>query len=219
LSVRFQGIRRLFRIRTTPRSILRDVDDEMRFHLNMRIEDLMRQGHSRSDAEANATREFGDLSAARSELASIDRRAARQSSWREWLGSLRQDVRFALRSLRARPAFSLTILLTLALGIGANAAIFSVVDTVLLRPLPYTRPDRLVHLWETYEGKVDNRSEASYPDISSGARATRRPSTGGYHGGAFLRCRSRYPPQRGRSRRTSSTCRRAAPHRRHVCDR
>jgi predicted lysophospholipase L1 biosynthesis ABC-type transport system permease subunit len=90
---RFKGIRRLFRIGATPRSILQDVDEEMRFHLNMRIEDLMRLGHSRNDAESNALREFGDLSTARSELASIDRRAARHSSWREWLGSLGQDLR------------------------------------------------------------------------------------------------------------------------------
>lgn len=184
---RFQGIRRLLHLGATPRSILRDVDDEMRFHLHMRIEDLMHQGHSAHDAESKAVREFGDLSAARSELASIDRRVARQGWWREWLGSLSQDVRFALRGLRSRPAFSATILLTLALGIGANAAIFSVVDAVLLRPLPYARPDRLVHLWETYEGKVDNRSEASFPDyLDWRARNRTFADLGGYHGGAFL---------------------------------
>jgi putative ABC transport system permease protein len=184
---RFKGIRRLFRIGATPRSILQDVDEEMRFHLNMRIEDLMRLGHSRNDAESNALREFGDLSTARSELASIDRRAARHSSWREWLGSLGHDLRFAFRGFRTRPVFSLTILVTLALGVGANAAIFSVVDSMLLRPLPFAQPDRLVHLWERYETKVDTRSEASYPDyLDWRARNRVFSDLGGYTGGGFL---------------------------------
>ena len=77
---------------------------------------------------------------------------------------MRQDLRFGARSLASKPAFTITILLTLALGIGANAAIFSFVDSVLLRPLPFARPDRLVHLWETFDSRVDRRSEAAYPD-------------------------------------------------------
>jgi len=183
----FNGIRRLLRIRTTPRSIMRDVDDEMRFHLQMRIEDLMRNGHSRDDAERRATREFGDVAAARTELASIDRRTARRGQWREWFASLGQDVRFALRGLRARPAFTSTILITLALGIGANAAIFSVVNAVLLRPLPYARPDRLVHLWETFESKVESRSEASYPDyLDWRARNKTFADLAGYYGSGFI---------------------------------
>ncbi|MEP6495482.1 MAG: ABC transporter permease [bacterium] len=183
----FKGIRRLLRIRSTPRSILREVDDEVRFHLQMRIEDLMRQGHSPDDARAGATREFGDLSAARSELASIDRRTARKGEWREWVASLGQDLRFSFRGLRARPAFTVTVLLTLALGIGANAAIFSVVNSVLLRPLPFARPDRLVHLWETYESKVDSRSEASYPDyVDWRARTKTFSDMAGYQGSGFI---------------------------------
>ncbi|HEY4306897.1 MAG TPA: ABC transporter permease [Gemmatimonadaceae bacterium] len=147
----------------------------------------MRQGQSAGDAEVNASREYGDAVAARRELAEIDRRAARRSGLREWITGVRQDIRFALRGLRARPGFTTTVLLTLALGIGANAAIFTVVDAVLLKPLPYADPDRLVHLWETYDSKVDLRSEASYPDyVDWRARNRVFADLGGYHGSGVI---------------------------------
>jgi putative ABC transport system permease protein len=183
---RGSGFRRLLTLGTTRRSIERDVDTEMGFHIQMRIEDLMRQGKTHDDAEAQALREYGDTVAARDELASIDRRRARRGAWREWLESFGQDIRFGLRGLRSRPGYAITILLTIAIGIGANAAIFSVVDAVLLRPLPFARPERLVHLWETYTGRVDNRSEASYPDyIDWRARTKAFSDMAGYHGAGF----------------------------------
>ena len=155
--------RRLMHIATS-RSIEHDVDAELRFHIQARVDDLMRQGRSRQEAEREAQREFGDATAARRELAAIDRRTARRSGWREFLGSIKQDVRISWRALVARPAFTATVLLTLGLGIGANAAIYSVTYAVLLKPLPFAQPERLVHLWETFDGPVDRRSEASYPD-------------------------------------------------------
>jgi predicted permease len=148
----------------TSRSIEPDVETELRFHFQARVDDLMRQGYTRDDAERQARQEFGDANEARRELAEIDRRAARRSGWREFFDSVRQDVRLSWRSLLARPAFAITVLLTLGLGIGANAAIYSLTYAVLLKPLPFAEPDRLVHLWETFDGPIDSRSEASYPD-------------------------------------------------------
>jgi putative ABC transport system permease protein len=155
--------RRLMHI-ATARSIEHDVDTELHFHLEARVEDLMRQGYSRDDAERAAKREFGDANAARRELAAIDRRTARRSGWREFLGSVQQDIRISWRGLLARPAFATTVLLTLGLGIGANTAVYSLVYSVVLKPLPFAEPERLVHVWETSDGPIDRRSEASYPD-------------------------------------------------------
>ena len=125
----------------------------------------MRDGESPTDAERQARNEYGDTVAARAELAAIDRRSARRAGWRELATSIIDDVRLAIRGLRARPAFAITVLLTLALGIGANAAIFSVVYAVLIKPLPFAQPNRLVHLWVTFDGPIEKRSEASYPDF------------------------------------------------------
>jgi putative ABC transport system permease protein len=184
---RIPRVRPLPDIVTTQRSIERAVDEEMHFHLQMRVEDLMRQGNSRDDAEATARREYGDITAAREELARIDSRTARGGARREWFSSVAQDVLFGLRGLRSRPGFTLTILLTLALGIGANAAIFSVVNAVLLRPLPFTRPDRLVTVWESFQSKTESRSEASYPDyLDWRARTKTLSDLGGYHGAGFV---------------------------------
>jgi len=160
---RIPSFRRLMHI-SSSRSIEHDVDAELLFHIEARVEDLMREGHSRADAERQAKREFGDANEARRELATIDRRSARRAGWREWIASVKQDVRISWRSLRSRPAFTITVLLTLGLGIGANAAIYSVTYAVLLKPLPFGQPERLVHLWETFDGPVDRRSEGSYPD-------------------------------------------------------
>jgi putative ABC transport system permease protein len=156
-------VRRLLALETG-KSVERAVDEELEFHLATRVEELVRSGLPPQAAEAEARRQFGDVAAARAELTRMDRRRRMRRRRLTWWTELRQDVRFALRVLRGQPGFTAVILLTIALGIGANGAIYSVVNAALLRPLPFREPDRLVHLWETKQGLGD-RSEASYPDF------------------------------------------------------
>src|SRR5882762_1798353 len=83
-----------------------------------------------------------------------------------WLDDLRRDMQYALRTLRRSPGFTAVVVLTIALGIGANTAIFSVVQAVLLRPLPYRDPDRLVMVWEADQKKGANHIQVSAPNYS-----------------------------------------------------
>jgi predicted permease len=157
--------RPVFHVEPTRATVHREIDDEVQFHLQTRIEELVRSGRSRADAEEVARREFGDVSAARDELAAIDKRRLGKTAAVEWWASFVHDLELAARALRTRPVFSATILLTLALGIGANAAIFSVVDAVLLRALPFSNTEQLVYALETYNDSPKNQSEASWPDF------------------------------------------------------
>ena len=115
-------------------SVQRDIDAELRFHLDARIEALVEQGMTRDAARAQALAEFGDVAATRETLRAIDRRVAKRRGRLELLEALRTDMAYAARSLRRTPVVSLTIALTLALGIGANVAMFSVLDMIYLRP-------------------------------------------------------------------------------------
>ncbi len=150
--------------RPAQRAVQGSVDDELAFHLAARVDELVQRGFSREDAEREARKEFGDLQAAREELSHIDQRRVAKRTRRAWWSDLRQDTRVALRSLRSQPGFAAVVLVTMALGIGANGAIYTVVDAALLRPLPYRDPQQLVHLWETNAG-LGGRSEASFPDF------------------------------------------------------
>jgi putative ABC transport system permease protein len=114
----------------------RDVADEIDLHLEEKIDELMAAGLTRAAAAAAARRAFGNVTLVREESRDVWR-------WRP-LDDVLGDIRYAARQLRRAPSFAAAAILTLAIGIGANSAVFSVVNTVVLRPLPFPSPDRLV---------------------------------------------------------------------------
>jgi putative ABC transport system permease protein len=140
------SIRRLFRLPDTRERLMREAEEEMRTHLYLWTEVFRAQGMSEADARAEALRRFGDPRQYHEHVALRAERKARWQSLTEWSAEWGQDVRFALRHLAKAPAFTAIAILTLALGIGANTAIFSVVHRLIIAPLPYRNADRIVAL-------------------------------------------------------------------------
>lgn len=141
-----------------------DIDSEIQFHFDARIEELVAHGESPSAARLRASAEFGDLDQTRLALQSIDtriaQRQARLERWRGW----RDDAAYGIRSLLRTPAVTLTIIVTLALGLGMNAAMFSFLDQVFARPpAGIVRPDSFRRLWF-----VQRFGEAQVPTFWSG---------------------------------------------------
>ena len=142
----------------------RDLDREIRAHLQMAVEEHLRGGMSYADAHAAANRELGGVTQTKEAF-------REQQGFASFEGVVR-DVTYACRAIRARPSFSVAVLLAIALGVGANTAVFSVAHSVLWRPLPFDEPDHLLRLFQTRH--QDTRSPVSplnYLDWANAASA------------------------------------------------
>jgi len=134
----------------------REMEEEIRLHLEMKAEDNLAAGMSPEEARSAALRRFGNRT--------LMHEQSREVWTFRWLDDLVHDLRFALRSFRASPAFAAVSVVTLALGIGANTAIFTVVNAALLRPLPYRDSGRLVMVWNQLLNLGLTRFGASYDE-------------------------------------------------------
>jgi putative ABC transport system permease protein len=141
-----------------------DIDDELRFHLDMRAAELVATGMTESDARREATREFGDVEFTRRYCRTLDENGERATRRGDWFADASHDLAQAVRVLRRSPGFLIIALVTIALGVGANSAIFSVIRGVLLRPLPFTDPGRLIAVYENNRPDHSERSQLAAAD-------------------------------------------------------
>ena len=176
----------LFRLRSLFRraTVESEMETELRFHMEREIENYLRAGLPREEATRRARLEFGGFEQIKEEY-----REARGVSFVE---TLTRDIRYGFRTLSKNPGFSIVAILTLALGIGANTAIFSVVYAALIRPLPYSQPDGLITLTELrlQEGQSAQSSariwDSSYPDYLDWTRQSKSfQSLAGFSGDGF----------------------------------
>lgn len=141
-----------------------ELDEEIASHFEMAVQDRIARGEDPREAAYAVRREFGNVLRVKE--------VTRETWGGAWSEQIVQDVHYSLRTLRRSPGFALVAVLTLAIGIGATTAIFSVLNAVVLQPLPYPEPDRLVWLWETTpEGNDFAVSERNYLDFRDQTRA------------------------------------------------
>ncbi len=144
-----------------------DVEEELRFHIDGLVDELVGAGWSEADARVEARRRFGDVVRIADQCEDIGWQRERRWRRREMIHDVMQDLRYAIRSLRRSPGFAAIAALTLALGLGATTAIFTVVNAVVLRPMSFADPDRLYLIWERNEidgVERDNPSPPNYLD-------------------------------------------------------
>jgi putative ABC transport system permease protein len=153
-------------------SIHQEVDEELEFHIEMRTRELIERGMDPAAAREIVVARIGDLGHLKRTCEDLGRKRDREMRLTQWFEELRDDVTYAFRQMRATPGFTLIAALTLALGIGANSAIFALADATFLRPLPFTTPhDRLFMLWERYPNGF--LSQVTPPDYGDWAEQNR----------------------------------------------
>ena len=157
---------KFFRLPTSRRRLRGDIERELRFHFEGRVDELVAQGYTRTDAEREVTERFGDMRIVQDECEEIDTMTHRRREFSEWRSALARDVLYALRGILQRPAFAAVVILTLGLGLGATTAIFALLDAVVLRPLAYPNESRLVFIDHPVPGVEANArwrmSQAGY---------------------------------------------------------
>ncbi|MEO7363851.1 MAG: permease prefix domain 1-containing protein, partial [Gemmatimonadaceae bacterium] len=170
---------RLFRLETGAQSVQRDVDEEMEFHLAMRAQKLARFGLPPDAAREEALKQFGDFSTVRTECVAINREHHRAMNRVNRWQDLKQDITYAVRSLGNNKGFAAVTILILALGIGANTAMFSLIDVMLLRSLPVPHAEELVTIGNpnrvgaVSQGSMNHDlfSYALYKDVRDGTKS------------------------------------------------
>ena len=174
--------RRLFQFWRRSRAMIqRDVDAELQFHIDARTDALVREGVAPAEARRRALTEFGDIEDARKYIRRVDRDIEHQRRRKDYMSELRQDLAYGLRTLRRAPTFTLTAILTIALGVGANTAIFSVVHGIVFKPLPFPQPEQLVRVWSANPGADSRQAPVSPVDLDDWrAQRSRIADIGGW---------------------------------------
>ena len=156
------------RLRILAARLDRDVEDEIRFHIDEQVDALVAAGLDREGAEAEAFRMFGNVTDIENQLLALRRQRESRMSRNRYLEDFGQDIRLAVRGLRKNPLFALVTITVLALGIGANTAVFGVVDAALIKPLPFPDGGSIVYIWDGRDG--GGRGPVAYPEFADWQR-------------------------------------------------
>lgn len=146
------------------RAVEQDVEDELRFHIEGRIRELVRQGMDEDDARADVLRRFGNVRSLEEACRIVGAQRVARERRRGTVEAVTRDLALAARTLKRNPGFTLTVIVTLAVGIGATTAVFSVLEAVVLRPLAFPEADRLAVVWQNDRATGTERERASTAD-------------------------------------------------------